>query len=191
LDCNFHGKRVLVAEDNTLLGYELADYLADANAVVVGPCASLAEAQQQSRNSDLAVLDVDLGGELVFPLADQLLALDVPFIFFTALPRFQLPRRFDAVECITKTTSPRIAVRHLQLLSLGKTELTVEELVPGLRRRARELVRDVHAADRLVELTLRSAITEPGPLPAPTEIEAWLIGIMHRSVREGLGHLMN
>lgn len=191
MDCNFHGKRVLVAEDNILLGYELADHLADANAVVVGPCASLADAQRQSRNSDLAVLAVDLGGELVFPLADRLLALDVPFLFFTGLPRLHLPSRFAAVDCVSKTTSPRTAVRHLQALSLKKTERTVQQLMPGLRREARELVRDAHAADRLVEVALRLAILEPGPLPGPAEIEAWLIGIMQRSVREGRGRLLN
>lgn len=192
MEWNFHGKRVLVAEDNCFVAGELAERLAEANAIVVGPCASLADARQQARHSDLAVLDVDLRGEMVFPLADMLMALEVPFVFFTGYTRMQLPRRFDTIDCVLKSASPEQALRQLALRARAMEGLTVAELVPILRLEARKLINDRAAADRLVELTLELAIADPGPMPQRGEVGAWLVRIMHRQViQDGLGRFMN
>src|SRR6185369_3786471 len=59
--------------------------LGDAGCVVVGPASSVADALALAADAplDAAILDVNLGGEPVFPLADVLAARQVPFVFVT------------------------------------------------------------------------------------------------------------
>jgi CheY-like chemotaxis protein len=61
----------------------LEDMLGDFGCVVVGPAASIAEALVLATDAqiDVAVLDMNLGGQPVFPVADALKARGVPFIF--------------------------------------------------------------------------------------------------------------
>ena len=77
------GLRVLVAEDEALVSMLIEDMLADAGAVVVGPAATLDEALSLARTEtvDIALLDVNLAGKAIFPVADVLCERGVPFIF--------------------------------------------------------------------------------------------------------------
>ena len=77
------GLRVLVAEDEALVSMLIEDMLADVGAVVVGPAATLEEALRlaESEAIDLALLDVNLAGKAIFPVADVLRRRGVPFIF--------------------------------------------------------------------------------------------------------------
>jgi DNA-binding response OmpR family regulator len=84
-----HGKRVLVVEDEALISMLLEDGLLEAGAEVVGPACSVKQAldliDQAVADGGLsaAVLDIDLEGEVVSPVADHLAALSVPFVFAT------------------------------------------------------------------------------------------------------------
>ena len=83
------GRRVLVVEDEALIGMLLEDELLRAGAEVVGPAYSVTEAleliDQAAADGGLsaAVLDINLEGETVSPVADRLAALSVPFVFAT------------------------------------------------------------------------------------------------------------
>jgi DNA-binding response OmpR family regulator len=83
------GRRVLVVEDEALIGMLLEDELLNAGAEVVGPACSVKEAleliNQKAADGGLsaAVLDINLEGETVSPVADRLAALSVPFVFAT------------------------------------------------------------------------------------------------------------
>ena len=83
------GKRVLVVEDEALLSLLVEDELRDAGATVLGPACSLGdalrlvEAAAADGGISAAVLDINLGGRHVAPLADRLAALGVPFLFAT------------------------------------------------------------------------------------------------------------
>jgi len=83
------GRRVLVVEDEALIGMLLEDELLRAGAEVVGPACSVKEAleliNQMAADGGLsaAVLDINLEGETVSPVADRLAALSVPFVFAT------------------------------------------------------------------------------------------------------------
>jgi len=83
------GKRILVAEDEAIVAMLVEDELLEAGAEVVGPAGSVNEALQligaAARKGGLsaAVLDIDLEGEAVKPVADTLAALGVPFLFAT------------------------------------------------------------------------------------------------------------
>jgi len=80
---NLNGLKVLVVEDEMLVSMLLEDMLAGLGCLVVGPAAELDEAMSlvQSAEIDLALLDVNLGGKPIFPVADALNARGVPFAF--------------------------------------------------------------------------------------------------------------
>ena len=78
-----NGLKVLVVEDEMLVSMLVEDMLSDLGCTVVGPAAELEEAMTlaQSADIDLALLDVNLGGKPIFPVADALKARGVPFAF--------------------------------------------------------------------------------------------------------------
>ena len=72
---NLAGYRLLVVEDDYILASCLAWSLKDRGVEVIGPAASIATAQsfaEATKLLDGAVLDINLGGEMVFPVADEL-----------------------------------------------------------------------------------------------------------------------
>ena len=79
------GLRVLVVEDEMMVSMLIEDMLTDLGCTVVGPAARLDEAIDlaKSEEIDCAVLDVNLGGQPIFPLADLLRELGRPFAFAT------------------------------------------------------------------------------------------------------------
>ena len=88
------GKRVLVVEDELLVAMLVEDMLADAGCVVVGPFARVAEALAAARAEavDVALLDVNVAGEKVFPVAHVLEERGIPFLFVTGYGQAALPR---------------------------------------------------------------------------------------------------
>lgn len=180
---DFQGRRVLIAEDDYFVATELANEFRAANAQVLGPCASLAEATRLAQSSQMAVLDVDLKGQMVFPLADQMMRDGVPFVFYTGYDQPLLPSRFADIVCINKPTAPLATVRILARSGVANPR-TIVELVPHLRLTARHLMQDAGAADRLVELTLRSAIDDNGTLPPLAAVGPWLEGLLRSLAKE-------
>ncbi|WP_422001708.1 response regulator [Reyranella sp.] len=88
------GRRILIVEDEYLLAEDLRRYLVLAGAVVVGPAPRLGRAQAliaDEAQIDAAVLDVNLAGEPVFPVAEALAVRDVPFVFVSGFDRSTLP----------------------------------------------------------------------------------------------------
>jgi two-component sensor histidine kinase/CheY-like chemotaxis protein len=78
------GYRVLIVEDAVLLALELETGLSDAGAEVVGPAYELEEAMALlDRPIDAAVLDANLNGRSVMPVAEALALRKVPFVFAT------------------------------------------------------------------------------------------------------------
>ncbi len=81
---NLKGARVLIVEDAVLLALELETGLSDAGAEIVGPAYELEEAMALlDRPIDAAVLDANLNGRSVTPVAEVLAARGVPFVFAT------------------------------------------------------------------------------------------------------------
>ena len=97
------GKRILLVEDEYFIVQDLERAFLAAGATVLGPVATLPEALQLVASSgalDGAVLDIDLQGEMVFPLADVLMNRGVAFVFSTGYDRQAIPPRFDGcVRC--------------------------------------------------------------------------------------------
>ncbi|HEX8471410.1 MAG TPA: response regulator, partial [Brevundimonas sp.] len=82
----FEGRRVLIVEDEYVIAMEIAGILEDCGAEIVGPAGSVSLAIQliaQEAPIDAAVLDVNLGRERVFPVAETLNLRNIPFVFAT------------------------------------------------------------------------------------------------------------
>jgi two-component sensor histidine kinase/DNA-binding response OmpR family regulator len=96
--------RVLVVEDEALVALVLADQLSDMGLSVVGPCSNVTEARTAVAENDfeVAILDVNLGGELVYPVADLLVSRGTPFVFVTGYGRESIDRRFAGVSVLEK-----------------------------------------------------------------------------------------
>ena len=122
------GKRILIVEDEALLALDLTFVMEDMGALVVGPCARLRSALQVvlREQVDGAVLDVDLNGETVFPLADNLNRANVPFVFHTGRhDPGELIRRYDRARVCHKPTSPEAVAEELQkLISPAAAEIS-------------------------------------------------------------------
>jgi DNA-binding response OmpR family regulator len=81
------GLRVLVVEDDYLIGADMADMLETAGAVVIGPIGRVEDAlallAEPGNRLDCAILDLDLHGSPSYPIVDALLADHVPVLFAT------------------------------------------------------------------------------------------------------------
>lgn len=110
------GCRVLLAEDEYFLALELDRALRAAGADVLGPAPSVEAALDllgRGVGLGAAVLDVNLGGEMAYPVADALLARDVPVLFTTGYDRASLPERFAAVRRLEKPVEAGAVLREL------------------------------------------------------------------------------
>lgn len=80
------GHRILVVEDEYLIAMQVQDWLEAAGADVIGPVPSVEQALDLIEQDGLtaAILDINLGhGRTVYPVADKLTALGVPYLFAT------------------------------------------------------------------------------------------------------------
>src|SRR3990170_7553689 len=82
-ELKINGLRVLVVEDSPFLAELIEDMLTEAGAIVVGAASSVDAAlnELRGRSVDLVCLDIMLGPELSFAVADALAAQRIPFVF--------------------------------------------------------------------------------------------------------------
>ena len=85
LETELSGMRILVVEDEPLLAMASADLLADSGCTVAGPVSSVKQGMRliEQEAIDGAILDINLRGEMVFPLADALAERSIPFVYVT------------------------------------------------------------------------------------------------------------
>ena len=97
-------RRILIAEDEAILAYDLAETVEEAGFCVEGPHPGISDAMLafQKEKPDLAILDVELTDGNVFSFARTLKAEDVPVIFHTgSLTQREIVDRFpDAIVCM-------------------------------------------------------------------------------------------
>ena len=98
------GQRVLVVEDEMMIALLVEDVLADAGCIVIGPFARVQDALAAAKTEvvDLALLDVNVAGENVFPVAYALEKRGVPFLFVTSYGRAALPQDRPEWEAVAK-----------------------------------------------------------------------------------------
>lgn len=101
------GRNILIVEDRYFIASEMADHVGRLGGHVVGPSRSVAEARRLLAGDtvDLGLLDVNLNGELVFPLAEVMDERGVPFVFLTGYDA--LPAPWHGRPCLEKPVSPQ------------------------------------------------------------------------------------
>jgi CheY-like chemotaxis protein len=99
------GRRVLVIEDESLVAMLLETILEDMGCTVVGPESNIDDgliAATTEASLDAALLDVNVAGREVFPVADALRARGVPFVFSTGYGEAGLPEHWRGNPTIQK-----------------------------------------------------------------------------------------
>jgi CheY-like chemotaxis protein len=122
VDEDFQGLRVLLVEDDSMICLLFEDMLADLGCKVVGTACDIRRAielAQRDDSVDVAILDVNLGGQLVFPVADILSKRGIPILFATGMGACGLPPNWQGHCSIDKP-------------------MTIESLGAGLGRAIRE-----------------------------------------------------
>lgn len=96
-------KRILLVEDEAMIGMMMRELLNEYGMFVVGPCCSLDEAlAEASGEFDAALLDLNLAGKFVYPVAERLADRGIPFAFVTGYGFETLDGRFDGVPVLQK-----------------------------------------------------------------------------------------
>jgi CheY-like chemotaxis protein len=100
------GRTVLVVEDNYLIAEHVCGVLENAGCTVLGPVARVGRGLELARAAagvDGAVLDINLDGQLCFPVSEALAARAIPFIFMTGYDdRTIIPSEFRSAPVLAK-----------------------------------------------------------------------------------------
>lgn len=195
------GRRILIVEDEFVLASDLAQYFSSLGAEILGPAPSRDQAWQYLPMAEVALLDLNLNGEMVFPVADQLVSLGIPFVFYSAYD-IAIPPRFDSAWVLKKPVTSR------QLAAIIGSELSgrgglgglggsqpkqtddgdnILDILSKLRQNAHFMLNDGAAGDVLVERALRLAIEEASSRPHDMPLLLWLTEILERT-HEKNGH---
>ena len=110
------GRRILLVEDEYFIADDMVGYFESRGADVIGPVASVRGALDLLASTDkldAAILDVNLLGELAYPVADALLERGVPFIFATGYDGAVIPSRYAGVRRCEKPVAPSYLAKVL------------------------------------------------------------------------------
>jgi DNA-binding response OmpR family regulator len=119
MKCQLTGKRVLIVEDERTIAENLAFEITAKGGTVVGPAATVNAALDLIANTGLdgAILDLNLMGEMAFPVADTLATSHIPFIIMTGFnARAAVPSRHASVICLQKPVTPYVICRELEAI---------------------------------------------------------------------------
>ena len=109
---------ILVVEDESLIAMLIEDHLVELGYDVAPAVSTVAEALSalDSRKPDIALLDVNLGGEMSFPVADALRSRGIPFLFLTGYGRAGIPARYADCLVLQKPFRRKDLEAHLAQL---------------------------------------------------------------------------
>ncbi|NTF34541.1 response regulator [Rhizobium skierniewicense] len=112
------GRQYLVVEDEYLVASHLLMTLEDAGARVFGPISDVKRAIEVLSDPDFpvdaAILDINLGGELVYPAAELLAHHGKPFVFVTGSNITAMPAEFQHVPRLMKPYDTEELITTLQ-----------------------------------------------------------------------------
>lgn len=94
---NDRSPRVLIIEDEAMIAMLIEDMVCDLGGQAVGPATKFEQAMSLALQADfdLAVLDVNVDGSAVYPIADVLRHRGIPFIFMTGYDSSVIPQRYQ------------------------------------------------------------------------------------------------
>jgi PAS domain S-box-containing protein len=98
------GNRILLVEDEILVAMMMRDILTDLGFTVVGPYSRFSEAMVAAVHEkiDAAIVDINIGGQMIYPVAEVMVARQIPFVFVTGYGIESIEGRFGHVPVIKK-----------------------------------------------------------------------------------------
>jgi two-component sensor histidine kinase/CheY-like chemotaxis protein len=104
------GRRVLIVEDEALVAMMLEEELESLGLSIVANCGSVSDAIKaiDDETPNAAILDVNLGGEFVYAVADRLLERGIPFVFLTGYGRESVDQRYQFVQILEKPVGRQV-----------------------------------------------------------------------------------
>jgi two-component sensor histidine kinase len=98
------GNRVMVVEDEALVAMVVSDAMTELGYQVVGPFSRPPDAIAAVRDTDIAaaILDINLAGTLVYPVAEELTLRGIPFVFVTGYGIESIDKRFSDIPVLQK-----------------------------------------------------------------------------------------
>jgi PAS domain S-box-containing protein len=99
-----NGNRVMVVEDEALVAMVVSDAMIELGYQVVGPFSRPPDAIAAVKNNDIAaaILDINLAGTLVYPVAEELTSRGIPFVFVTGYGVESIDKRFADIPVLQK-----------------------------------------------------------------------------------------
>jgi CheY-like chemotaxis protein len=108
--------RVLIVEDEALIAMSLEDLVQGEGCVVVGLAGSVQQALgmiAESENIEFALLDLNLRGQVAYPVADALTAKCIPFVITSGYGSPGIEARYAGHETLVKPIDPMLLKRKL------------------------------------------------------------------------------
>jgi PAS domain S-box-containing protein len=104
------GNRVLLVEDEILVAMMMRDIINELGLEVLGPFGRMQDAMITAVHQDIdaGIIDINLGGEFVYPVADVLVARNIPFVFVTGYGVESVEPRFARIPIIKKPVQRQI-----------------------------------------------------------------------------------
>jgi len=112
------GRRILLVEDELLVAMTLENILRNEGCVIIGAIPRVEPALKAAREEplDAAVLDINLAGERVDPIAKALAERKIPFLFTTGYNRSMLPAEYADRPSLAKPFRPPQLINALAAL---------------------------------------------------------------------------
>ena len=113
------GRRILVVEDEFFLADDLRQILRGQQAEVLGPVGTIANALKLISDDeaiDCVVLDVNLCGQVAYPISAALRRRRIPFVFTTGYGGGQIPAEFSTIVRLEKPVEPAALIAALEAI---------------------------------------------------------------------------
>lgn len=99
------GRHILVVEDDFILSLDICLQIEACGGVVIGPAATLNDGYallQTQPQPDGGILNIRIGENMIYPLADELLAAGIPIIFASSESKASIPDEYARVPLLSK-----------------------------------------------------------------------------------------
>jgi PAS domain S-box-containing protein len=125
--------RVLLVEDEALVGVMIQEYFTEFGFQVIGPVCTASDAVTKAREGhfDAAVLDINLTGGLVYPVAEILAARGVPFIFVTGYDADSVDSRFSDIPILQKPIEREMLQKIFDLNTTARGQAGASQQSPA------------------------------------------------------------
>lgn len=115
-DAPLRGLRILVVEDQAPIALQVEDMLVESDCEVVGPASRVEQALKllDEQDVDAAVLDLNIAGEMVYPVADLMDARGLPYVFATGCDPADLAGPYRQKQVLQKPFSRRALIEAME-----------------------------------------------------------------------------